>query len=90
MVPSRISKLPRIIVGNTDISTLSGSHWIAMYVGKDGTGYYFDSLGRPPQQYFLNFMKDNSHSQICNTKQIQSLTSSVCGHYYIVFAFFCM
>ena len=88
MVPSRISKLPSLIVANTDISTLPGRHWIAMYIGNDGAGYYFHSLGRPPQQYFLNFMKGNSHSWICNTNQIQSLTSYVYGHYCSAFAYF--
>ena len=87
MVPSRISKLPSFLVANTDISTLTCSHWVAMYISNDGTGYYFGSLGRPPQQYSLNFMKDNSHYWICNTNQIQSLASSVCGHFCIAFAF---
>ena len=87
-IPPTVNRLPCLVIANTDISILPGSHWVAMYINGEGTGYYFDSLGRPPQQYFVNFVKDNSRSWTCNTKQIQSLSSSVCGHYCIAFAYF--
>jgi len=35
---------PRLLVCNTDESTKPGQHWIAIYVGVDGCGEYFDSF----------------------------------------------
>ena len=36
---------PRLLVCNTDPSDKPGRHWIAIYVGDDGRGDFFDSLG---------------------------------------------
>jgi hypothetical protein len=40
----RLPDKPRLLVCNTDPSSRPGQHWIAIYVGEDGRGEYFDSL----------------------------------------------
>jgi len=46
-IPTVWSK-PAAIIANTDDHTKPGTHWVAMYVGKDGIGHYFNSYGLPP------------------------------------------
>ncbi|RLA25926.1 MAG: hypothetical protein DRR11_20385, partial [Gammaproteobacteria bacterium] len=63
-----------------------GSHWVAIFIDKNGTADYFDSYGLPPttvtpiSRYFQGFRKQNWSSQ-----NIQAPFSSVCGHYCIYF-----
>lgn len=76
---------PCAIIANTDDSTKAGTHWIAMYLSHDGRGTYFDSYGVPPRDLrFIRCLRRNCRSYQCNRKQLQCLTTSVCGHYCIV------
>jgi hypothetical protein len=73
---------PRLLVCNTDPSTLPGKHWIAIYVDENGRGEYFDSFGRPPNEHFARYM--NKHCKLrwsFNSRQLQSIISSFCGYY---------
>src|SRR5664279_2080844 len=66
---------PRLLVCNTDPSTKPGSHWIAIYVDKNGRGEYFDSFGRAPQREFEHYMNKHCRVWTFNKKQLQlSLT----------------
>lgn len=68
----------------TNLSKITdvGSHWIAMYIDKEGNGCYFDSYGFQPKSFqLLDFLKYNCKSVKYNCRQIQQLTSKVCGMY---------
>ena len=66
-----IDRLPtklRLLVCNTDPSTMPGEHWIAIYVDDD-------SLGRAPTRQFEDYMKEHCREWSYNCKQLQSITS---------------
>jgi len=76
---------PRLLVCNTDPSDKPGRHWIAIYVGDDGCGDFFDSFGRRPSLYLERYMNRNCLSWNFNDRQLQSVVSKFCGHYCIYF-----
>ena len=56
------------------------------YVDDDGHyGEYFDSLGRPPNRLFEHYMNAHCREWTYNCKQLQSITSTFCGHYCVCF-----
>jgi hypothetical protein len=83
----RTFKPPAAIVVNTDDASEPGTHWVAVYVSKAGKKYeYFDSYGFPPfVTDHLDFL--NNRTVKFNQKQLQSLTSKVCGHYCLAFLY---
>lgn len=80
--------LPIYLVCNLDPDTKPGSHWVAIAVDVNGNGEYFDSYGRKPTGYHLNFMKRNCKKWIYNDKRLQNDLTSVCGEYCLVYLFF--
>jgi hypothetical protein len=78
-------KRPTLIVVNTDPSGQPGTHWIAMYIDKYGE--YFDSLGDKPNTIFEAYMNKHCEHWIYNDKQVQSVTSKLCGHFCV---FYCI
>jgi len=74
------------IIANTDDHTKSGTHWIAMYVGRDGVGHYFDSYRFSPiiPQHRTRF-KRNCKILFNNAHQFQSNTSDTCGQFCVMF-----
>lgn len=97
-----LDKLPRnklkgvnIIVFNTDISALPGSHWICMFVHKNKVEL-MDSLGQNPNndKYISKFVKHQTEGAknkkkrlVYTTKPVQSDYSSLCGNYAAVYAY---
>jgi len=77
-----VTRVPACIVVNTDPSTKPGEHWVAVYRESPNSIEFFDSYGLPPEAY--NFSFSATHF---NTKCIQSLNSSVCGHYVIYYLY---
>lgn len=84
--------LPCILISNTQISSQSGEHWVSIYVDINKKGYFFDSLGRSPDYYnhnlFCEFLDKHTISWEFNNTQLQSLESSACGHYCLVFGYY--
>ena len=77
---------PSAYVINTDSSTGSGEHWLAVYYDKEGQCGFFDSYGMEPRFYGLEkYLNNTSHNWIFNNIQLQSLTSITCGYYCIYF-----
>jgi len=73
---------PRLLVCNTEPSSKSGEHWIAINVDeRTGRGEYFDSFGRPPPGVFRDYLNRHCIAWIYNRKQLQSVVSSFCGYY---------
>lgn len=87
-LPARVSPSTALVV-NTDPHTKRGLHWIAVYLDPCGKLEYFDSYGLPPvvQDHF-KFIKRNSTRYFYNPTQLQSLNSTVCGHYCLVYLYF--
>ena len=85
-LPRRIKQHPSAYVCNTHPHTEDGEHWVVIYVDESGQGEYFDSYGLPPlHKRFLNFLNAHCTSWTFNDKQLQGLTSHVCGHYCVFY-----
>ena len=72
---------PRLLVCYLDPSHRKGTHWIWIYVDENGTGEYFDSLGRAPDKSLERYMNAVCSSWTFNSRQLQSILSAFCGHY---------
>ena len=79
---------PSAYVVNSHTSSKPGEHWLGIFFDKQGQGEFFDSYGlHPAFNGFATLMNQNSKEWIYN-KTLQSLFSTVCGHfciYYILF-----
>ena len=73
---------PWCLILITDPKDKPGIHWFALYATRDGPIERFDSFGLPPSTYSLDSL-DPSHLLY----SFQSLSSSVCGHYCIVYLY---
>ena len=80
----RLPDRPHLLVCNTDPSHRPGRHWICICV-ENGTGEYFDSFGRPPNDGLRHYMNIVCEHWTFNARQLQSTVSSFCGHYCIYY-----
>ena len=89
LLPSSITKTCTAIV-NADPHTEAGSHWLAIHFRpKSSSTYYFYSFGIVPfVPDILAFIKRNCTTWDYNKRQLQSLTSDVCGKCYYLFALY--
>ena len=79
---------PKCIIINLDPGSKPGSHWVAIYIDREGFGDFFDSYGHPPQKREIrNYLKKYCKDWTFNEKQIQSNFSSACGQYCIYFLY---
>jgi hypothetical protein len=75
-------KKPAAFVANTDDRGKPGTHWVAFFIPRMGEKEFFDSYGLPPlADGHVTFFGKGKY----NRKEMQSLTSSVCGHYCLMF-----
>ena len=74
--------LPWCLILNTDPKDQPGTHWLALYSPRAGGIELFDLFGLSPIIYSLNFL-DPLHLSL----SLQSPSSSVCGHYCIVYIY---
>ena len=85
-LPRTVKTYPSAYVWNTDPHTTNGEHWISVFLDECGRGEYFDPYGFPPlYQTFRNFLNKHCTSWTFNDMQLQGLTSSVCGHYCVLY-----
>ena len=47
-LPDAVSERPKGFIVNTDNSERPGTHWIAIYLTRDGKGEFLDSYGQQP------------------------------------------
>jgi len=87
LLPCSITKTCTVIV-NADPHTKGGSQWLAAHFRpKFSYAYYFDSYGIVPfVPEILAFVTRNCTTWDRNKRQLQSLTSEVCGKYCCLFA----
>lgn len=85
-LPLKIRKFPVSLIVNLDKQSQKGSHWVAIFIDGARTGYYFDSYGLPP---FLpsirRFLSYNCRKWTYGRRQLQSIDSSVCGQYCVLY-----
>ncbi|XP_063988203.1 uncharacterized protein LOC135168189 isoform X1 [Diachasmimorpha longicaudata] len=71
---------PCAIIINTDNHNQAGSHWVAVYLGSNGRGMYFDSFGMPPFHTRISQrLKRNCNVYEWRQKRLQDMSSDVCG-----------
>ena len=73
---------PWCLILNTDPIDQPGTHWLALYAPIARNIKLFDSFGFSPTMYSLDFL-DPLHSSY----SLQSPSTSVCGHYCIVYIY---
>ena len=71
---------------NSDPSSSPGTHWLACVKAPGSVLEFFDSYGHPPSFYHFSF--PSNLSILYNHDPLQSVYSSVCGHYCIYFLYF--
>lgn len=84
LIPDSSTNYPCCYVANTDPHTQDGTHWVAFYLDSPDHLDFFDSYGMPPSAY--QFPVVASHVQ-SNSRDFQSHTSDVCGHYCVYFLY---
>ena len=75
--------LPCCFIANTDPSWLSGTHWVSVFVDKNGNIEYFDSYGRRPMSPQMKTFCGKVYQY--NPCMIQSLFSTSCGQFCIFY-----
>ena len=78
---------------NIDPSTKPGSHWVAFFFDSQLNSLeFFDSYGYPPSYFNFNIrLPDSSHHKphlAYSSIPLQSLSTTVCGQYCILFCYF--
>ena len=85
-VPKTFFKFPSCFIVNTHKQNQPGEHWLAVYIDSNMKIDFFDSFGRPPEEFKLHQYLSSISIQInYNKKQIQSVSSSFCGYYCLFF-----
>ena len=87
-------QIPFSLVVNVDYSDQSGSHWLCIYISRQGVEI-FDSLGFDPRFYststkfIINFIEKYSFNRCLLISPIlQPASSTLCGLYCIYFILF--
>ena len=73
---------PWCLILNTDPKNQTGTHWLAFYSTLSGGIELFNSFNFTPSMYKL-YLLDPLHSSF----SLQSPSTSVCCHYYIVYIY---
>lgn len=88
-LPRTLKCKPALLIANLDPISKPGSHWVAIRIGCDGKGEYFDSYGLPPYVPKLRrYLDRKCRSWRYNTVDLQALNSTVCGQYCAMFVLF--
>jgi hypothetical protein len=83
-VPAQLGPYPAAFIVNTDVVKEPGTHWVAVYQGKEDEVEFFDSFGRTLSHYKLDFLAANKRLVLQNDV-CQSALSTVCGQYCLFF-----
>ncbi len=85
------ARYPFACIVNTDPSDRSGSHWIAIYINRQGIGEFFDSYAKPPSYYgkvFVNFLNRVCRRWTYNKIGLQGPFSATCGQYCVYYLWY--
>jgi hypothetical protein len=92
-VPAELSKIPALIILNTDESTGPGEHWCAAFISETKHCEYFDPLGAPPNNelfdyFFIPHLSTYADTIEYNTIPVQHISAKTCGPHCIYFGYF--
>ena len=77
---------PLAIIVNSDPSSQPGTHWMAIYLHRDGRGKFFDSYGRYPPPFILTFLRKQTEGEWSyNGRALQSTISTFCEAYCLLY-----
>jgi len=85
-----ISKIPAVVILNTDLARNPGEHWCVMVYENKFDRFFFDSFGHKPSFYgFMAHISQDSPNSICiyNDQVIQHEFSQTCGHHCLFFVY---
>lgn len=82
--PAQLSKIPALLILNTDNSTGPGEHWCAVFITNSKHCEYFDPLGAPPNNPLLGYSFIPHLSKFSKTIEhnivpVQHITAATCG-----------
>lgn len=82
------NQTPALYIVNTDTFASGGRHWCAVFYYKD-VAEFFDPYGMPPSAYGLTRLLATRRFRklVYNKCCVQNITSVVCGHHCLFFAF---
>jgi hypothetical protein len=85
-LPYLLVPKPTGLIINLDESYKPGSHWVAVYIPKNGPAHYFDPFGAVPGRHVSLFLDRNSkHGWVFNAAKFQGDLSYLCGYYCVLF-----
>lgn len=87
-LPHKLKKncIYAFIINLSKITDGNGSHWVALFIDRARNGSYYDSYGfRPKSFYLIDFIRKHCKTLDYNKKQVQQLSSKVCGLYAATF-----
>src|SRR5215471_20493197 len=89
LIPYSITE-PGCLIINTDPHDEPGTHWLAICLQpKSYSAFYFDSYGLAPSLPSVHaFLRRNCTLYDYNDIPMQSLTSTLCGHYCCLFVLY--
>ena len=82
-LPLYISKLPVLLIVNSDTSNLPGQHWRAIFIENTQHGEVFDSLAMPVSHLLEKWMNINTVKWTASTTIIQHSFFQSCGAFVV-------
>jgi hypothetical protein len=84
-LPRVVLSRPSFLIVNSDASFRSGTHWLAIFLPRLASCWYFDSYGQPPSHpSIITFLKRNSsRSYDYNRKRLQRDDTATCGSFVV-------
>lgn len=88
-LPRVVLKRPSFLITNDQPSYQPGNHWIALFLPRVGSSFFFDSFGNSPSNpNIITFLNRNSpQAYDWNRKAFQKDSTATCGSFVIVAAF---
>ena len=81
-----LEKRPVGMIINLDKCGGEGTHWVTYWINKDGSGEFFDSFGRPPNNRIIkNYISKTCKELTYSQTTLQHADAETCGMYCIFY-----
>ena len=87
IVHTKQKSFPSAYVFNLDPSYKPVSHWVAVYIDRNGLLEYFDSFGHPPPREIKDFLSTYAENWNRNHVPVQELYSTTCGQFVVFYIY---
>ena len=78
---------PSAYVFNLAPSYKPGSHWVAVYINRNGLTEYFDSFGHPQPREIKDFLSTYAENWNYSHVPVQELYSMTCGQFVVFYIY---